>query len=145
MDILSNRALQTGMQVLKKATVLCLYGMLVAAWLQPEAFLNLRDPPSPAKLCRVLSFSFVSKLINPTSPFTPRYFFLPLPATTDGTGNGKNVLMASQIRGRQCNVKYSINIDERVDTHDKVFPASRVCCSLTPEGVFDFHDQCKSS
>lgn len=45
MDILSNRALQTEKQALKKATASCLYDILVAAWVQPEAFLHLRDPP----------------------------------------------------------------------------------------------------
>lgn len=45
MDILSNRALQTGKQVLKKASVSCLYDILVAPWLQPQASFHQSDPP----------------------------------------------------------------------------------------------------
>lgn len=52
MDILSNRALQTGKQALKKATAPCLYGTLVAAWLENAAETN-------PNCCLVLRSSFV--------------------------------------------------------------------------------------
>lgn len=55
MDILSNRALQTGKQALKKTHQ---YHAYMLFWWQPDGFLHLWDPP---KL-----------LLCPSSPFTPK-------------------------------------------------------------------------
>lgn len=74
MDILSNRALQTGKQVLKKAIVSCLYGILVATWVPPEAFLHLWDPPTLLPCAE--NFLCLPILQSLNRPHTKQVFFL---------------------------------------------------------------------
>lgn len=109
MDILSNRALQTGKQALKKATPSCLYDILVAAWAQPEAFLHLGDPP---KLLPCADIFLCLSTLQSLVPLLTKICFIIL------TMVKPYYWITLLNNGQRCYIKYGININE-VNTHYK--------------------------
>ncbi len=113
MDIWSNRALQTGKQVLKKATVSCLYGILVAAC---GSSLRLSSISETHPNCyHVLSFSFVSILITSLSPSHQTTFS----SQTVQLGNVKIMLIRLQFWKRKL-LHYYTRVGYWQGLHDMI-------------------------